>query len=101
MQIVQKRMAAGVLAAAILTALMLASLAGACPKRDQDGRSKGKTTICHKTESESNPWVQIRVSNHSLRAHRGHGDVIPAPAEGCPSGDDGGGDDGGGGEGPV
>ena len=43
-----------------------------------------KTTICHKTGSESNPWVEITVSNNALKAHEGHGDLIPAPASGCP-----------------
>jgi hypothetical protein len=48
--------------------------------------SKGtpKTTICHHTGSQSNPWVRITVANPALKAHRRHGDLIPAPASGCP-----------------
>ena len=95
MQKVQGRIAAGVLAAAA-SALMLAGVAGASPK--------GKTTICHQTHSATNPWVRITVSNASLKAHlSNHGDIIPAPAAGCPGGggDDGGGGDGGGGDVPT
>ena len=47
----------------------------------------GKTTICHATGSESNPFVRITVSDNSLQAHEDHGDEIPAPEEGC-EGDD-------------
>jgi hypothetical protein len=49
-----------------------------------------KTTICHRTGSETNPYVEITVSNNALDAHRTHPpkdgreDIIPAPAGGCP-----------------
>lgn len=46
-----------------------------------------RTTICHATGSESNPYVEITVSNSALAAHRHHQgreDIIPAPAGGCP-----------------
>lgn len=46
----------------------------------------GKTTICHRTGSASNPWVRITISNRALQAHSRHGDLIPAPAGGCPTG---------------
>jgi hypothetical protein len=46
---------------------------------------KGKTTICHHTGSQSNPYVMISVSNRALNAHARHGDIIPAPAGGCPT----------------
>jgi hypothetical protein len=45
----------------------------------------GKTTICHRTGSQTNPWVMITVSNNALPAHAAHGDIIPAPAGGCPT----------------
>ncbi len=62
-----------------------------------------KTTICHATESATNPYVEITISNDALEAHRRHQDgrdLIPAPITGCP------GDlvippGGGGGGGPV
>lgn len=43
-----------------------------------------KTTICHATGSSSNPFVEIEVADSALPAHQGHGDIIPAPAGGCP-----------------
>src|SRR3954452_5848809 len=42
-----------------------------------------KVTICHHTGSQSNPWVQITVAEPALKAHRKHGDLVPAPAGGC------------------
>jgi hypothetical protein len=43
------------------------------------------TTICHRTGSSRNPWVEITVSNSALPTHSAHGDIIPAPPGGCPS----------------
>jgi len=43
-----------------------------------------KVTICHATSSETNPWVTITVARAALKAHEGHGDLIPAPPGGCP-----------------
>ncbi|MEO8285486.1 MAG: hypothetical protein ABI670_03505 [Chloroflexota bacterium] len=44
-----------------------------------------KVTICHRTGSSQNPYVQITVSSNAVPAHSGHGDLIPAPAGGCPA----------------
>lgn len=54
-----------------------------------------KVTICHATGSTSNPWVSITIAQSALSAHSGHGDIIPAPSGGCPTGggSHGGGDD--------
>ncbi len=41
-----------------------------------------KTVICHRTDSVTNPYVTIEVSNNSLATHLAHGDVV-APAGGC------------------
>ena len=41
-----------------------------------------KTVICHRTDSVTNPYVLIEVSNNSLATHLAHGDVV-APADGC------------------
>jgi hypothetical protein len=46
--------------------------------------AKQKTTICHQTGSEKNPFVVIAVSNHALPAHRGHGDTLEGPGGTCP-----------------
>lgn len=48
-----------------------------------------KVTLCHYTGSAGNPYVTITVDRNSTayQGHRGHpNDIIPAPAEGCPSG---------------
>jgi hypothetical protein len=42
-------------------------------------------TICHRTNSPKNPYVEITVAQQALPAHQAHGDIIPAPAGGCPS----------------
>lgn len=57
---------------------------------DHGNRDNGKTTICHATGSETNPYVQITVSDNALAAHSRHQggrDIIPAPEEGCPRGE--------------
>jgi hypothetical protein len=44
-----------------------------------------KVTICHATGSSKNPYVMITVSVNGLNGHDKHsGDIIPAPAGGCP-----------------
>lgn len=47
-----------------------------------------KVSICHATGSETNPFVQISISENALNGNGGHasheGDIIPAPAAGCP-----------------
>jgi hypothetical protein len=44
----------------------------------------GKTTICHHTGSETNPYVEITVANPAVEnGHSHHGDIVPAPSGGC------------------
>ena len=45
-----------------------------------------KITLCHATGSATNPYVEITVSvQGATHGHANHsGDIIPAPAEGCP-----------------
>ncbi len=58
---------------------------GGCPTADVDDNSQGKITICHATSSAKNPYNEITVSVNGLNGHDKHaGDIIPAPAEGCP-----------------
>ena len=46
----------------------------------------GKVTLCHATGSQTNPYTEITVSVNGLNGHSNHpGDIIPAPASGCPS----------------
>jgi hypothetical protein len=48
------------------------------------GTKNGSITICHATQSKQNPYNTIEVSDNG-KAHRNHsGDIIPAPANGCP-----------------
>lgn len=74
------------------------SSSGGSGKARGGGRSSdrppGKTTICHHTSSETNPYVRITVSNQSLAAHSdhhsthtGHDDLIPAPGGSCDESD--------------
>ncbi len=41
-------------------------------------------TICHKTDSPTNPWVQITVSYNSVPDHLAHGDFLVDPRHPCP-----------------
>lgn len=49
-----------------------------------EDRGQDRTTICHSTGSQTNGFVEITVANPSLPAHERHGDLVPAPAGGCP-----------------
>ncbi len=44
-----------------------------------------KVTICHRTESQSRPFVKIEISQHALREHMRHGDTTPDAAGNCPT----------------
>jgi hypothetical protein len=51
------------------------------------GSAPPKVTICHRTASAKKPYVKMTVSSRAtLRGHQRHlGDIIPAPAGGCPT----------------
>jgi uncharacterized surface protein with fasciclin (FAS1) repeats len=52
------------------------------PLLDTNGE---KVTICHATGSTKNPFVEITIDVNGLNGHAKHsGDIIPAPAGGCP-----------------
>jgi CHRD domain len=66
--------------------LVLPSLGQAQTAETTQAAKKNKVTICHRTGSESNPYVKISVGKAGLKGHMGHpGDIIPAPAGGCPA----------------
>ena len=46
-----------------------------------------KITICHKTGSAKNPYIEISVANDAVNdGHGSHeGDIIPASESGCPT----------------
>ena len=62
------------------------------PQRSEQGNNGAahqKTTLCHATGSETNPYVEITISDRAVQAHARHQDgrdIIPAPAGGCPTG---------------
>ena len=62
-------------------------------RRTASRRRRRRRPSCHKTSSSSHPYTLILVPSSALPSHQGHGDIIPAPAAGCPggSGDGGGG----------
>jgi hypothetical protein len=51
------------------------------------GNQNDKITLCHATGSATNPYVEITVAAAGVaNGHARHaGDIIPAPAEGCPT----------------
>jgi hypothetical protein len=58
---------------------------GGCPVSPA-ATSNDKITICHATSSKKNPYNEITVSVNGLNGHDKHdGDIIPAPAGGCPA----------------
>jgi hypothetical protein len=74
-----KRLAIGILAAVVAVGLGTAAATA--------GSTASKVTICHRTASAKKPYVTITVSMRAtLRGHQRHpGDIIPAPAAGCPT----------------
>lgn len=77
----------GILGVLVLTAGVF--LGVALVKQEQDIRNKAdemkehKVAVCHKTESQEKPWVQIEISENALNAHLEHGDIQGS----CPSED--------------
>ncbi len=71
-----------VISVLVLTALIIAACGSsgiAAPVND------GKITICHATNSATNPYDQITIDFNELNGHSNHkDDLIPAPVDGCP-----------------
>lgn len=54
------------------------------PDAPPEERGQNRVTICHSTGSDTNTFVEITIAEEGLNGHRRHGDIIPAPAGGCP-----------------
>src|SRR3989442_13872865 len=71
----------------ILAVVALVSISGLATAQAAKRTSSGiRVKICHATRSAKNPYVSITVRDRAtLRGHLRHpGDIIPAPAGGCP-----------------
>jgi hypothetical protein len=56
-----------------------------CTPVKKKGSNNGTTAICHATGNKKNPYVLLTVNANGLNGHGKHtGDIIPAPADGCP-----------------
>jgi hypothetical protein len=63
---------------------------GEQPANENNGNGHTPITICHATGSATNPFVEITIDENGLNGHGDHQDdrdIIPAPAEGCPTGE--------------
>lgn len=78
-----KKIIAPVLGGFIILVLAVSISSIALAKNNDKGHIP--ITICHRTGSESNPYVTITIDQSGLNGHMHHqGDIIPAPAGGCP-----------------
>ena len=51
------------------------------------GEGHTPVTVCHLLGNGS--YILLTFDDNALKAHEGHGDLYPVPAEGCPDGDTG------------
>ncbi len=65
--------------ALVAAGLVVLTLFPGAVSAGNNGNGKARTTICHRTDSVTNPWQVITVADPSLTNHSAHGDVIPAP----------------------
>lgn len=64
------------LASAAVVSVVQAARTSAQRPSAAAGQYPQKVTICHRTGSQKNPFVTIRVSRNALPAHLRHGDTI-------------------------
>jgi hypothetical protein len=65
-----------VLASAALVSVVQAARNTSAQRPAAAGQYPDKVTICHRTGSQKNPFVTIRVSRNALAAHLRHGDTM-------------------------
>jgi hypothetical protein len=72
---------------ALIALIVLAAVVGIGTAVAKPPPKGPKVAICHRTASATHPYVRITVSSRAtLRGHARHaGDIIPAPATGCPT----------------
>jgi hypothetical protein len=69
---------------ALATALMVATAVQFAPA--SASAQSGTEVICEATGNPASPYVEIRVTQADLGNYStGEGDIIPAPADGCPT----------------
>lgn len=73
--------------AAVLALGALAAAQAGAREWKKPAKAPRKTAICHRTASATNPYVRITVASPALEHGHGRhaGDIIPAPAGGCPT----------------
>ncbi|HWP47144.1 MAG TPA: hypothetical protein VNM22_08295 [Candidatus Limnocylindrales bacterium] len=84
-QLIWKVTVIGILVVAVLSSFSF-QVQAAGKKKKISSPTGHKVTICHRTGSKENPYRRITISSNALDSHRRHGDIIPAPPGGCPTG---------------
>lgn len=84
-QYLKKGLPSLVIASLLLAVAFAGDVTGFFSNVASAGYGGDKVTICHKTGSAKKPYNEITVSKSAVKAHQGHGDIIPAPPTGCPT----------------